>query len=228
MGLLDRYRKKGGFIALVALLESSPPVKQEKFLTLIREESPSWETELRKKMLSLERIAKWPATTLMELFTRIPILPVATAIFPWPQKEREVFLTALGPRERRQIEHIFTERNTPAPAEVLTSQILVITDIRGLLNAGTVKLEQFAPELAIPANIEDQLLLGGFSTAGAEDNDNPAVSTGELAQNASSTVNVDELEVLRRKIARLNEELEHSRHENHVLKGKLEQIRKIA
>lgn len=35
MGMLDRYKKKGGFNQLLQLLETSPSAKREQFLSLI-------------------------------------------------------------------------------------------------------------------------------------------------------------------------------------------------
>ena len=44
--MIDRYKKKGGFIQLLNLLETSSKAKQDQFLGLISQESKIWESEL--------------------------------------------------------------------------------------------------------------------------------------------------------------------------------------
>lgn len=61
MGMLDRYKKKGGFVQLLQLIETSPSKKQEQFLGLIAEESPAWEDTLRKKILTIDKVYSWDA-----------------------------------------------------------------------------------------------------------------------------------------------------------------------
>ena len=65
MGMLDRYKKKGGFIQLLNLIETTASPKAEKFLKMIGEESPAWEAEIKKKVLSIDRLATWNQSYLM-------------------------------------------------------------------------------------------------------------------------------------------------------------------
>ena len=74
MGMLDRYKKKGGFIQLLQLIETSNKQKQEQFLGIVAQESVIWEAEIRRKSLTLEKMLKWNATYLAEIFSRIQTL----------------------------------------------------------------------------------------------------------------------------------------------------------
>lgn len=79
MGMLDRYKKKGGFTQLLQLIETSGKAKQEQFLAIVAQESPAWETEIRKKTLTLDKVMTWNPTYLSEIFSRIQILTLASA-----------------------------------------------------------------------------------------------------------------------------------------------------
>ena len=68
MGMIDRYRKTGGFVQLVALVETCPPAKQEKFLEIIKGEDARWSEAVRTKLLSMEKIYSWSNEVLAEIF----------------------------------------------------------------------------------------------------------------------------------------------------------------
>jgi flagellar motor switch protein FliG len=80
MGMLDRYKKKGGFFQLLQLLETSPTTKREQFLTLIAGESPVWEEALRKRILTITRVYSWEGQYLVEIFTRVHPTTLAYAL----------------------------------------------------------------------------------------------------------------------------------------------------
>jgi flagellar motor switch protein FliG len=61
MSSISRYKKAGGFIQLVSLIETFGAPKREKFIEMIDAESPVWAKALRDKMLSIERIFSWSA-----------------------------------------------------------------------------------------------------------------------------------------------------------------------
>ena len=80
MAMLDRYKKKGGFVQLLQLIETSPKAKQEQFLSLIASESPAWEEALRKKTITAEKILSWAPEVLAEVVTRLPPLTVSVIL----------------------------------------------------------------------------------------------------------------------------------------------------
>ena len=66
MSMIDRYRKKGGFVQLLNLIETMGKDKQEKFLKMIGDESPNWSVEIRKRLLSIDKILSWNPSYLAE------------------------------------------------------------------------------------------------------------------------------------------------------------------
>lgn len=229
MSTLDRYRKAGGFVQLLNLIETSGPAKAEKFLKLIAEESPVWEAEIRKKALSIDRLLTWNQTYLMEVFPRIPSNIVATAIAPLPPEKQQIILGSLGFSDRRRVED--TLRDTkPNPGEIASCQTKVLNEIRTMVASGHLKFEKADPELVIPENIEEMLNSGGVLTpltpmpgeipaaAGS------APSTGGAGVPSPS----EELLQLRRRVMALTQENQLLKQQLQTMKDKLDQIRKAA
>ena len=80
MSTLDRYKKSGGFIQLLNLIETSDGPKQERFLKLISEENSNWEAEVRKKILTIDRMCQWPPQFLGEVLPNVPPAQLAGAL----------------------------------------------------------------------------------------------------------------------------------------------------
>lgn len=81
MGMIDRYKKKGGFIQLVNLIETTGADKKEKFLKMIADENPTWEAAIKQKMLTMDRMSNWNQSFLMEFMPQVPAMAVACAIY---------------------------------------------------------------------------------------------------------------------------------------------------
>ena len=62
--MLSRFRKPGGFMQLLALIESCDPSKQKNLLSLVGPEDPGWAHLLKVKALTFDRIRSWPAPVL--------------------------------------------------------------------------------------------------------------------------------------------------------------------
>jgi FliG C-terminal domain len=227
MGMLDRYRKSGGFVQLLNLIETSPPAKQEKFLGLIAEESPIWSVEVRKKMLTLDRVLSWNVEYLMEFVPNIPDKIIAAAIIEAKPEDRDKVLKAVSSSLRKRIEEHLAGP-PPTPAEIATCQMKVIQEARNASTSGSLKLEKIDPDLSIPEDVEDKLKerfslspRGGSSPASAASVSSAPATAGK---GSSST---DDLE-LRRRLGQLENENQVLQRENLVLKEKLNQIKKIA
>ena len=80
MSMIDRYKKHGGFVQLLQLIETTEHAKSEKFLKMIAEENPVWEAEIRKKVLSIDRLLGWNQTYLMEFLPRLSAKAVQKVI----------------------------------------------------------------------------------------------------------------------------------------------------
>lgn len=154
--MLDRYKKKGGFLQLLLLIETSSPQKQESFLNLIAQESPAWEEAIKKKTLSVEKILLWDPIYLAEIFSRIQPLTIAVALRSFSEAQTAKILNCFTPSEQRKIQNIITETN-PSANEIASCTMKIIAEVRELMKRGVLKLEKIDPEMVVPENIEEQL-----------------------------------------------------------------------
>ncbi len=146
--MLDRYRKKGGFIQLLKLLEGCAPAKQAQLLDVIQKEDNGWATLLKKKMLSIEIIFSWKAETLAEFTHLLPPKTLAYAVKKLGPGMLEKAITCFPHVKKREIEDIYATLN-PTPGEILAASGKVIEKVRELTDNGTLKFERFAPELTL-------------------------------------------------------------------------------
>lgn len=225
MGMLDRYKKKGGFNQLLQLLETSPATKREQFLALIGSESPIWEETLRQKILTINRVYDWEPIYLVEILSRVQPLTLAIALHGYEEEFIERVLGCLPPISKRKINDMMAEAN-PSPAEKATCISKMLTDVRGFIAQGIIRLEKVDSALMIPENIEEQLnnsFVASSVTTAEFVPSKDAVSSGD-----GDAVLRQEVDFLKRKLNHVNAELTAIKHENTVLKDKLSQIKKIA
>lgn len=244
MGMLDRYKKKGGFVQLLNLLETSSKTKQDQFLNLIHQENPHWEEALKKRILNIEKVMSWDKETLSEVITRVQPLTLTVALRHFSEERRDTLLNVLSQSEKRKIQNLVSETN-PNPAEIATCISKIISEVRTLIQQGIVKLEKVDPEIAIPENIEDQLNQKSQLNFINYDTNSTTETKKESAENSESGLDFsgfekkkveekndsgskDELEFLKRKVNTLVQENSHLKQELAVLRNKLEQIKKIA
>jgi hypothetical protein len=231
MGMLDRYKKKGGFIQLLQLIETSGRQKQEQFLGIVAQESPIWEAEIRKKTLTLEKVMSWSPTYLSEIFSRIQILTLASAFHGADQSKIDLVFKAISTTDQRKFQMTMQELN-PTPAEKATSQMKIISETRAMIAQHIIKLDKLDPELIIPENIEEKLSEAGFNNVVPA----PQVSVEkelrfELktdSKDSKSDASREEIEFLKKKVNQLVNENNILKHEISVFRNKLDQIKKIA
>ena len=235
MGMLDRYKKKGGFVQLLILIETSGKQKQEQFLTLIGQESRSWEEAIRKYMFSIDRIMGWDVQFRSEIFSRIQPLTLATVLHGMESNQLESVLSCISISEKRKIVGMVGERN-PTLAEKLTCVLKIISDVRGFSSGGILKLDKCDPEMVIPENIEDILAQQGYLTSPdaelvfPEDSGKAAPLNFEAKSEVSggNSRMSEEVEFLKKKVNQLAAENNALKHEVNIFRNKLEQIKKIA
>lgn len=156
MSMIDRYRRRGGFLQLLNTIETSNKEKQEKFMGLIAEENPRWAQALSEKILTLDKVFSWRPELLCEIFPRIPVLQLGALLSHLPEPWRATCLITLAPKERRQIEEQLTLKKA-TPGEFHSSMMKLFNEIRRFESEGIFKFERVLPEMAIPENIEEQL-----------------------------------------------------------------------
>lgn len=235
MGMLDRYRKTGGFIQLVTLLETCGPQKQEKFLEIIRQEEPPWADALKSKVLDIPRIYSWRDDVLAEVVGTLQDLCLAVAIHAADEAMKARFVAMLSHGRKRKIDDLLL-RTPPTPAEIGTMHMKIVETVRKMAIDGFLRFDKFDPALLIEDGIEEKLekkteeaenaasmFTIDFGNAGeAEKIESPSV------QDSSNDQRVQEISLLRKKLAESSKEVAVLRHELNIARQKLEQIKKIA
>ncbi|MBX3017799.1 MAG: hypothetical protein KF767_07920 [Bdellovibrionaceae bacterium] len=233
MGMLDRYRKTGGFLQLAVLLETSPASKQEKFLSLIREESPKWESELKKRLLSFERVLNWNPEHLGDIWPRLPDKVVATAVWNLPPPLKEKFMASISVALKRRLDEAAT-MNAPTDGEILGCRLKILQEIRTMTTNGMMRMDKLDPELVIPDGIEGELNDNPFSAPSALEKQvlatpEPSAAAGASPGTSPAAIQlVEEMKELRRKLLSAAAEIQTLKSENQSMKERLEQIKKIA
>lgn len=232
MSMVIRYKKKGGFLQLLQVIETCNFKKQENFLKMIQEESPVWADALQQKMLTFDKILNWPIEAVLEVMTAAKPLTFAISIFSLDKNKQSDLLSRFSHSEKKKIETVLSEVN-PTPAEIQASMIKVVSETRQLVTQGMIRLEKVDASLLVPDDIEYQLdknSLGSESAAPAsvaKDNDKNISEKG-LESLSVSSVNSADFEKLKFKLIQLAKENDSLKQENHSLKDKLDRIRKIA
>ncbi len=233
MSMIDRYRKKGGFQQLLNLIETTGKDKQEKFLKIIADESPIWESEIRKRLLTIDKILSWAPEYLAEIFPRIQAIQLAMLVGGLPTEKSEAFMKVMTFKEKRAIETLLKEK-MPTPGETSAGVMKLYSEIRKMESEGSLKFDKFAPDMTVSEDIEDRLGKGISSSGAAATHKEiavahlTAVAATSPAAAGTSPQAAEEINTLRRKLVQMNQELQKLNHENSMMKEKLDQIKKIA
>lgn len=243
MGMIDRYKKAGGFVQLLNLIETCGPAKQEKFLAIVHQEDPNWANAIKKKMLTIERILSWSDDTLAEVFAHVQDLTLATALFGLGEDLKARLFKYFSHAQQRRIQDIMDEKK-PTPAEISATYVKIIEEVRHRIKEGYIKMDKIDAGLVIEEDIEDLLAQGvsfgnDYTPAGSSANGGPTVEESFAAPESAGTpasggeyvppsVASTEMASLKKKVQLLSQENSQLRQEIKVLKGKLEQIKKIA
>jgi len=157
MNMLDRYKKTGGFIQLLTLIESADPEKAQKILNLVAQESAVWAKAIEDKRLTLTRLAEFSNSVLDEAFKTVPASNIAVALTHAPDQIKQKILSVLDPVHRKKVE--ISEINYPNPndGEIYASQIKLFIALRTALAEHRTKMEAWPDNLRIPDNFEKEL-----------------------------------------------------------------------
>lgn len=224
MGMVDRYKKSGGFLQLLQVIETCGPKKREQFMAIISEESPLWADELNNKCLTYEKIISWKADFLLEIIAVVNTLSFATSLKSLSKEQLDLFLNKFAHQDRKKLETAINEMN-PSPNEISSSMMKVVSETRNLFNQGALKTDKVDPQLTIPEEFES-LLERSASSKGV---DLSTISTdAPVLSNMSPSAASAEVEKLQKKLVILSKEVQSLRQENVMMKDKLEKIKKIA
>jgi len=240
MAMLDRYRKSGGFIQLLTLLETCGPAKQERFLEIIRSEDARWADAIRSRMLDMDKIYGWNQETLAEVIGTLQDLTVVVALRAASQETRAKIEATFSHSRKRKIDDLF-EITTPSPQEIAATHMKIIETVRKMAHEGLLRFEKIDPSLMVEEEIEDKLskmpepdqkskstATDGATTTMITTAMTPTMTTVATEASGGETSNVFEIQSLKKRIADMSKENATLRHELSVAKAKLDQIKKIA
>lgn len=225
--MITRYKKAGGFIQLLCLIETFGKQKQEKFLNMIREESPVWAEALEQRLITIDRIFTWPPSTLAEIMNRVPIKNLAVALHGLSNERREQFFSLISHAERRKLESQMEEEK-PSEGEVTASLLKLIEATREMLKNSILRFDQTDEAMIIPENIEEKLLeLTQPEIFNKEVLQEPSFYP-EKTTSRSETLNSIPTDGLQQRVLQLQKENQALKFENKQLKEKLANIKRLA
>ena len=226
MAMVDRYKKSGGFIQLLQVIETCGPKKRDQFIGIITEETPQWAEAIKNKMLSFDKIISWRPEAVLEIMAQVNPLAFVTALKSLSPDQYKAFCEKLSPQERRKVEQQFNEI-TPDPNQVSSCVMKVVSETRILFTTNKLKFDKIDPELAIPEEYESIIESGGSPSA-ATLSSLKGMSTANIDV-TPTPVNVSgDTEQLRKKVVELTQQINSLKKDNLIMRDKLEKIKKIA
>lgn len=229
MGMVDRYKKSGGFVQLVQVIETCSPKKREQFMGMITDENPEWAEALKEKCLTFDKIINWKPEVILDVAAAVNPLAFTTALRSLNNEQLEEFFKKVSPQDRKKFEMAMQESN-PSPNEISASVMKVISETRNMFIQGTLKVDKVDPALVIPDGFESKLgkTEQTRQTGESLSFDLPTINVNMPAANSNGMVPQAEVEKIQKKLVMLNREIQNLKAENQLMKDKLEKIKKIA
>lgn len=237
MGMVDRYKKAGGFVQLIQVIETCNAKKREQFMKIISEENPEWADALNQKCLSFDKILSWKAEAILEIIASVNMLSFTASLKSLDPEKLELFLQKLSNQDRKKFELALVEAK-PSPNEISASVQKVIGETRLLFVQGSLKADKIDPSLVIPDDYEfmlgknEQNRHSGSASSSGSSPSSPSLSFDMPASpsvvNASVSSLNAEFDKIQKRIVLLTREVQTLKSENQVMKDKLEKIKKIA
>lgn len=237
MGMVDRYKKSGGFVQLIQIIETCNIKKREQFMNIITDESPQWAEAINQKCITFDKIINWKTEIILDIMASVNLLAFSTALKGLPPEKLEVFFQKISHQDRKKIETSMQE-SSPSPNEISASIVKVITETRALFIQGTLKADRVDPQLAIPDGFEAILDRNeynkmpdgntlSFEGPGQALSFNINNGGGNMAS-ANTGASSADLDRLQKKVTLLSKEVQALRSENQIMREKLDRIKRIA
>lgn len=156
MSMLNRYKKTGGFVQLVSLIETLGPAKQEKFLSMIQGEDAAWMEAVKQKMLTIDKIFSWSEDTISEIVRRMPTKSLASALKGLKEDQVKKAYALMSNSEKRKIEDEMSSLSDK-PEEAQANVLKLIETTRKMIIDTDLRVDSFAPEMIIEEGIEAKL-----------------------------------------------------------------------
>jgi flagellar motor switch protein FliG len=142
--MLARFKKPGGFIQLLNLIETCTGAKKEQLLKAVASENAGWAKLLQDKMLTIEKIFSWPPEAVSEITTRLPERIVGIALHGIKEDLRAKATFSMPVMKLRAIEEVLTGYK-PNPGEIQAAFLKILMKARELEKGGELKLDKIDP-----------------------------------------------------------------------------------
>jgi flagellar motor switch protein FliG len=129
MSMIARFKKPGGFIQLINLIETCAEPKKTQLLKAVESENPGWAKLLNEKMLTIDRVFAWPPEAVAEITTRLPERIVAIAMHGIKEDLRAKATFSMSHMKLRAIEEVMTGYK-PNPGEIQAAFLKIILKAR--------------------------------------------------------------------------------------------------
>jgi flagellar motor switch protein FliG len=144
---LTRYKKPGGLVQLLHLIEASELNQQAQLLDLIASEDPGWAHLVRLKCLSVGRVIMWPLDVLAKVLQELPTETLATLYKSLPHEHKDRILIALTPKEINMLQVEASNDPIVRPEEVYAARTKLFQMVRSLEGRRVIRFEEFDPSL---------------------------------------------------------------------------------
>jgi flagellar motor switch protein FliG len=141
MSMLARYKRGGGIIELVKLIEDSPEPKRTQLLNMVRSEDTEFAAQVEAKIFNYEKLRLLPESILAEIIASTSPKHVALALVG----EEAAFVTlcerCLGKNfSEYKAEKDSMAQSPPAAGQIEAGRRKLVAEARKLEAAGSIKL----------------------------------------------------------------------------------------
>lgn len=149
MSILKEFRRPGGFEDLLTLLEVTDAKKRDVIISRIQIEDAGMASMLKAKMLTSDRMSKWPLEVQASVLIHLDARPLSIILKSKDVKLHELIFAQLKKDLHPRVKAYLAENHTSH--ELLAAEISLIQTARKLISDGTLNLYQVDPSLALNA-----------------------------------------------------------------------------
>lgn len=147
MSILARYKKPGGFKQLLQLIETSQPVKQEKLLGVIENESPDWANLIREKMISADLVLAWDPNHLVVIFEHMNSQHCVCIFKSLGTDKIKDYSTFFKEEKYRDLKNLIDDDREPSKSEIFAAHNNMLETVRYLDEEKKIDLRYINPRL---------------------------------------------------------------------------------
>lgn len=152
MSSIARFRRPGGLVQLILLLETSEKGKREELFEIVAKEDPGWAYYVQSKTLTVDRILGWPSPVLETIFIKLP-LPFIAILSQMSNSDVQLKIeNSINRTLIRDLIQIRTEKTFSAEHRFNVGVKLIQT-VRELQSQGQLKFSTFDPGLEIDSRL---------------------------------------------------------------------------